>query len=132
MLYKRTSRLLKVLLLYLTYRNFYFGFIFKAAIAVLFGLIKPTKNMIPNLIGLFSNDTFSFCLFLGKIFYDFLCKNKFIFNLRVNFDKFFRMIIRYIQVLTLISSENSEPRRWPEPINFRTNFWLINFIRKFY
>lgn len=47
--------------------NFYYGFLAKAFIALIFGLINPRKNMIPNLLGLLSKDTLGFCAFLGSV-----------------------------------------------------------------
>lgn len=57
-------------------KNFYYGFLAKAALAVALGLLNPRKNLIRNIAGLFSEDTISFCALLGGIsgFYKFaLC-----------------------------------------------------------
>ena len=47
------------------WRNFFYGFVTKAIINILLGLLNPKKNLIPNIIDLFSSNCMSFWTFLG-------------------------------------------------------------------
>lgn len=47
--------------------NFFYGFMVKAAINILLGVLSPKKKLIPNIIDLFSADCMSFCTFLGAL-----------------------------------------------------------------
>ena len=46
-------------------RNFFYGFVTKAVFNILLGLLNPKKNLIPNIVDLFSSNCMSFCTFLG-------------------------------------------------------------------
>lgn len=48
-------------------KNFYYAFLAKIVIAILLGLINPRKALLKNVIGLWSEDTLSFCMFLGSV-----------------------------------------------------------------
>jgi len=54
--------------------NFFYGFMTKAVINILLGLMKPSKRLLPNIADLFSSDCMSFCTFLGAFsgFYKFM------------------------------------------------------------
>ena len=47
------------------FKNFYYAFVVKAVLAVGLGMLRPSKNLIPNLLDLLSKDCLSFCTFLG-------------------------------------------------------------------
>ena len=46
-------------------RNFFYGFVTKAVFNLILGLLNPKKNLIPNIIDMFSSKCMSFCTFLG-------------------------------------------------------------------
>jgi hypothetical protein len=47
--------------------NFFYGFMVKAVINILLGMMKPSKRLLPNIMDLFSPDCISFCTFLGAL-----------------------------------------------------------------
>uniref|UniRef100_A0A7S3K917 Uncharacterized protein n=1 Tax=Euplotes crassus TaxID=5936 RepID=A0A7S3K917_EUPCR len=47
--------------------NFFYGFMTKAVINILLGLMSPRKKLVNNIIDLFSADCMSFCTFLGAL-----------------------------------------------------------------
>ena len=90
--------------------NFFYGFMVKAAINILLGMLAPKKKLLPNIVDLFSADCMSFCTFLGAlsgIYKSSICTLR---RFRGNEDQINSLISGALAGLSLFF-ENSEKRK---------------------